>query len=81
VFDGMKLGEDGKLEKADELKKSIETEWADFKVSTKTKGADVDNPPKDDPGTGANPRAAEIAKRFHERRYGTAPADNGAKNE
>lgn len=81
VFDGMKLGEDGKLEKADELKKSIETEWADFKVSTKTKGAEVDNPPKDDPGTGANPRAAEIAKRFHERRYGTAPADNGAKNE
>lgn len=73
VFDGMKLGEDGKLEKADDLKKSIETEWADFKVSTRTKGADVDNPPKDNDGNGANPRAAEIARKFHERRYGAAP--------
>jgi len=81
VFDGMKLGEDGKLEKADELKKSIETEWADFKVSTRTKGADVDNPPKDNDGNGANPRAAEIAKKFHERRYGAAPATDGAKSE
>ena len=81
VFDGMKLGEDGKLEKADDLKKSIETEWADFKVSTRTKGADVDNPPKDNDGNGANPRAAEIAKKFHERRYGAAPANDGAKNE
>lgn len=80
VFDGMKLGEDGKLEKADDLKKSIESEWADFKVTTRTKGADVDNPPKDNDGNGANPRAAEIARKFHERRYGKAPADSGANN-
>lgn len=81
VFDGMKLGEDGKLEKSDDLKKSIETEWADFKVTTKTKGADVDNPPKDNPGNGANPRAAEIAKARYERMYGKAPAESGAKSE
>lgn len=80
VFDGMKLGDDGKLEKADELKKNIETEWADFKVSTKTKGADVDNPPKDNPGNGANPRAAEIAKARYERLYGKT-SDNGGKSE
>ena len=80
VFDGMKLGEDGKLEKADDLKKSIETEWADFKVTTRTKGAEVDNPPKNEDGNGANPRAAEIARKFHERRYGKAPANDGANN-
>ena len=80
VFDGMKLGEDGKLEKADDLKKSIETEWADFKVTTRTKGAEVDNPPKNEDGNGANPRAAEIARKFHERRYGAAPAKDGANN-
>lgn len=81
VFDGMKLGEDGKLEKADDLKKSIETEWADFKVSTRTEGAKVDNPPKDNDGNGANPRAAEIARKFHERRYGKAPTDGANNNE
>ena len=82
VFDGMMLGEDGKLENADALKKKIESDWADFKVTTGTRGANVENPPKDNPGNGANPRAAEIAAKFHERRYGAAPAKDGAdKNE
>lgn len=44
-FDGMTLDKDGKLEKADDLKKSIETDWADFKVTTTTKGANVETPP------------------------------------
>jgi hypothetical protein len=79
-FDGMKLGEDGKLEKVDELKTAIGKDWADFKASTSTKGANVENPPKNDTGTGANPRAAEIARKFHERRYGAAPAKDGANN-
>lgn len=77
VFDGMKLDTEGKLENADALKKTIEKEWADFKVTTQTKGADVANPPTNPSGDGANPRAAEIAKRFHERRYGKVP-DDGA---
>lgn len=79
VFDGMKLGEDGKLEDADKLKKAIESDWADFKVTTGTKGADVEHPPKDTGGSGANSRAAELAKAFHERRYGKAL--DGAKND
>lgn len=44
-FDGMKRGEDGKLEKADDLKKSIETKWAKFRMKAETKGADVKTPP------------------------------------
>lgn len=80
-FDGMALGTDGKLDKAEDLKKAAETKWAAFKVSTNTKGANVENPPKDDGGDGANPRAAEIAKAFHERRYGIAPKDGAAKTE
>lgn len=79
IFDGMKLDADGKLENADALKKTIEKDWADFKVTTGTKGAKVENPPKDNDGNGANPRAAEIARKFHERRYGKAPTD-GADN-
>lgn len=79
-FDGMKLDADGKLENADALKKTIEKDWADFKVTTGTKGAKVENPPKDNDGSGANPRAAEIARKFHERRYGKAPTNDGADN-
>jgi len=44
-FDNMKLGEDGKLEKADELKAAAEKDWADFKAKSQTKGADVETPP------------------------------------
>ena len=37
--------EDGKIKGADELVKTIKTEWADFIVNTRTKGAEVHNPP------------------------------------
>jgi len=44
-FSAMKLNKDGKLDKADELKKTIESDWAEFKVTTATKGANVETPP------------------------------------
>lgn len=44
-FKAMKLGEDGKLENADALKKDIGENWADFKVTQQTKGAEVETPP------------------------------------
>ena len=44
-FDDKKLTADGKLENADAIKQGIEKEWADFKVSTTTKGATVETPP------------------------------------
>lgn len=78
-FSGMELGEDGKLKNADELSKAIESKWAGFITTTRTKGAGVDNPPKDNTGgSGANSRAAELARQYHERRYGKAaePANN-----
>lgn len=56
-FDGMKLGEDGRLENADGLKKDIESSWADFKATTQTRGANVENPPT---GTGARRTKDEI---------------------
>ena len=61
-----------------EIKKAIEKDWTDFKVTTRTKGAEVETPPDNGGNNGANPRAAEIAKAFHERRYGAAPAKDGA---
>jgi len=81
AFDGMKLDANGQLEGADALKKSIDADWGDFKVTTSTQGAQVATPPKTDNG-GANSRAAELARAYHERRYGKAPEQGAStKNE
>lgn len=72
VFDDMKLGADGKLEKADELKKAIETEWADFKVSTRTQGIKVENPPKND---GSTLTRADIYAKDEKGRYKMTTAE------
>lgn len=42
--------EDGKIKNADDLKKSIKEEWADFVVTTKQKGADTQAPPANNGG-------------------------------
>ena len=42
----MKLDKEGNLENADELKKSIATEWGEFKTTVTQKGADVAKPPQ-----------------------------------
>lgn len=71
-FDGMKIDKDGKFANEEELKKAIDADWADFKVTTRTDGAKIDNPPDNPGGSGANSRAAELAKAFHDTRYGAA---------
>lgn len=77
-FEEMKLGDDGKLQGESDLVTAINKDWADFKVSTRTRGANPANPPKDNNGgNGANSRAAELARKYHESRYGKAP-DTGA---
>lgn len=44
-FSGLKLGEDGKFEKLEELTKKIKEDWSGFIVEKRTEGADVKNPP------------------------------------
>lgn len=44
--DSIKLDKDGKIKDADELKKSIATEWADFIQTKIQKGADTATPPQ-----------------------------------
>ena len=44
-LDKLKLDKDGNLEDADDLKKSIKEEWADFIVTEGQKGADISTPP------------------------------------
>lgn len=46
----VKLDKDGKIEGADKLTENAKTEWADFISVTKTEGAKVDTPPKNNGG-------------------------------
>ena len=42
----MKLDKEGNLEKADELRKAINEEWAEFKTTVTERGATVEKPPQ-----------------------------------
>lgn len=76
-FSKMKLTDNGELEGADELKKAVEKEWSDFIPTEETKGADVDNPPSEDHDSNGNgpSRAAELAARYHDSKYGKIKED------
>ena len=72
-FDGMKLKDDGTLDGADDLTKTIQEKYKRFIPTIDIRGKEPDNPPSGGNGNGANPRAAEIAKQRYERLYGKAP--------
>lgn len=74
-FDNMELGEDGALAGADSLTENIRKNYARYIPTIDNKGDVPANPPRADGLTGPNPRAAEIAKAFYERRHGTPDAN------
>ena len=49
-LDDVELDENGKIKDSDKLKDGIKTEWEDFIVTTETKGADTEIPPKNNGG-------------------------------
>lgn len=65
--------EDGKIKGADELSKSIKTEWADFIVNTQIKGADTHNPPANN--NGAALTKADLYKKDERGRYVMSTAE------
>ena len=56
----VKLTDDGKIDGADDLKKSLKTEWEDFIVTKRKEGADTKTPPENKGGSGKT--KAEIMK-------------------
>lgn len=60
--------EDGKVKNAKELKKSIEEEWSDFIVKTRTEGAKTETPPSGN-GSGQTMTRADIYKKDEHGRY------------
>lgn len=79
-FGKLNLDNDGNLADVEGLTNTAKTQYKRYIPTTDTKGAPVENPPKDDNGSDApNPRAAERAKAFMEARYGGAHTDNSKK--
>ena len=70
--DGVELDDKGAIKGADELTKSVKSEWADFIVTTTMKGADTANPPAN---TGSPMTKADIYKKDEKGRYVMSTAE------
>lgn len=71
-IDKVELDKDGEIKDADDLKKSLKEEWADFIVQEETKGAETKTPPAGT-GTGSErtlSRAAQVVAKHNEMVYG-----------
>lgn len=71
-YNGVELEKDGTVKGADDIKKSLKEEWADFIVQEETKGAETKIPPV---GAGAGStktlsRAAQVVAKHNEMIYG-----------
>ena len=72
-YSGMKLKEDGTLDKVEDLRKDIETKWGGFKVQEHKRGSDkVETPPAGAP-TGSDSAVRTLTAKWHAQRFG-APA-------
>lgn len=78
-IDKLEIEKDGTLKDAENLKKNIETEWADFIVTEGGKGAPTPTPPGGAGGGGSNTpsRAAQLAAKYRQSMYGAAPKEKG----
>ena len=76
-YSGMKLKEDGTLDKIEDLKKDIDSKWGGFKVTEQKRGAKVENPPANPPG-GSDNSIREMTAKWHAQRFGEVqkPAQN-----
>lgn len=77
-FSNMKLTEDGGLNGAEDLKKSISSDWSGFITTTDTKPSDKPETPPSNDGSAEGKktgRAAELAAKYHDNLYGKAKED------
>lgn len=69
-FSSMKLDGDGNLVDVDALKKTINKDWADFKVTQKQRGLQTPTPPSGDNGGAGDIR--QMVAKWHADRFGSA---------
>ena len=68
-YSGMKLKDDGSLDKVEDLKKDIDTKWGGFKVNERKRGEDVPTPPGGAPG-GEDDSIRKMTAQWHAQRFG-----------
>lgn len=70
--EGVELDDKGAIKGAEDLIKSIKSEWSDFIVTTTTRGADTPHPPAN---TGGSMTKADIYKKDEKGRYVMSTAE------
>lgn len=81
TIDNLKIGTDGKLENATEVEKGIKEAYADYITTKETKGANVSNPPKSEPGKMTREEIMKISDREERRAAMIANKEAFAKTE
>ena len=81
TIDALKIGTDGKLENATEVEKGIKEAYADYITTKETKGANVSNPPKSEPGKMTREEIMKISDREERRAAMIANKEAFAKTE
>ena len=71
-YSGMKLKEDGTLDKIEDLKKDIDSKWGGFKVAERKRGENVNNPPAGG-GNGNDDSIRKMTATWHAQRFGQNP--------
>ena len=71
-IDAVELDKDGNVKDAEDAKKKVAEEWADFVVTEEDKGAGTSTPPSGNGGNGGRTpsRAAELAAKYSKELYG-----------
>lgn len=72
-YSKMKLKEDGSLDGIEDLKKTIDSQWGSFRVKTRQRGENVDNPPPGGNNDGADTSIRDRMAARHAARYGALP--------
>lgn len=72
TLENIELDENGAIKGADELTKSIQTEWADFITTEGRQGAETAKPPANNGGEDVKKpsRAAQLVAQYNEEHYG-----------
>lgn len=70
-IDSVKFDSEGKVENLEDLKKAVNENWADFKVTENIVGAGVSNPPQGGGSGNTGNVASERAKQYYASKYGT----------
>lgn len=75
-FSEMQLDENGELVNSDLIRASVKNEWSEYVVKVWDRGEDVAHPPRQDYSSDNRAYIRQLAKKWHEERYGKKKAED-----